>query len=109
MLAQQLLTDTYTQHGLLHVAYDIVQSPFSKICHSVTCLSLTRKNNPVGRQQFLSVVRPQRINTKTLHGIDNREDITCIIFYYCNFHCFLRVRIHRRTHDDTGRKITKLF
>jgi hypothetical protein len=57
MLAEQLLTDTNAENGLLQVTYYLVKPASLQIFHSFSSMSLTRKHDTVSLLQLFCVVR----------------------------------------------------
>ena len=82
VIAEQLLSDTDAKHRLLELANQSIKVSFAKISHSVTRLTLSRENDFVGRKQFLRIVSQQGVYAESLHCVDDREDVACIVFYY---------------------------
>ena len=87
MLTEQLLTDTHTKDGLTQTADDLVETTLTQVGHGTACLALTGEDHTVGLLQQTCIVGENRIGTETTQGIEDRADVSCIIFDYSE-HCF---------------------
>jgi hypothetical protein len=84
--AQQLLSHTDAEHGLLQVADHLVEPAGPQVVHRLAGVSLSGKQHLIGRLQQFCIVRQQGFDPHPPQGVDDGIDIPRIIFYYRNIH-----------------------
>ena len=86
MSAQELLSHTDAQNGLLEILDYLVQLVCLEILHGLLCLTLSWKQHTVCLLEHFCIIGEHRLDAQTLHGVDHGIDIPGIVFYDCYIH-----------------------
>ena len=81
-----MLSYADAQYGLFQSADGAIEPMLPQIFHSGACLSLPRKNDTVCIGKLLWVVCEGGGDCQTFECINNRTDVSSVVFHYGYFH-----------------------
>jgi hypothetical protein len=86
MAAHQLLPNADAQNGLREGWDDFVETSLLQVVHGCACFALTREDDAVSSAQFFLRICQQRFHPQPLQSMNDREDVSRIVFHYGNLH-----------------------